>query len=283
MFDYLGAHPQIHNASRKEPQHFATDLDSGSYMDSLAFVRDRGEYLSLFEGAHPGQLTGEGSTWYLYSRAAASNIRAANPEAKIIAMLRHPVEMLYSLHERRYYAGSEDIRDFGEALAAEEERKQGRRIPSRARNVTALYYRDVGSYADQVERYLDIFGRDAVHIILFDDFIRDPPAAYRGTLEFLGVDPDFLPRLSVVNAAAARRSQRLQQALLRPGVIRAARAVIPAGIRPRVGQAWDRVNSRGKKRAPLDPAVAARLRRELLPDIERTGVLLGRDLAALWT
>jgi hypothetical protein len=162
MFDYLGAHPQIYAATRKEPQFFATDLDSGSYLDSVTFVRDRDEYLALFAGARPDQLAGEGSTWYLYSKEAASNIHAANPDARIIAMLRHPVEMLYSLHGRRLFGGSEDLPDFADALAAEGDRRHGRRIPPRARNVKALFYREVGRYSEQVERYLKTFGPDRV-------------------------------------------------------------------------------------------------------------------------
>jgi hypothetical protein len=282
MFDYLGEHPQIHNASRKEPQFFATDLDSGSYLDSLTFMRNRDEYLALFDAARPDQLTGEASTWYLYSKAAAGNIHAANPDAKIIVMLRHPVQMLYSLHGRRFYAGSEDIADFGAALAAEQDRRAGRRIPPRARNVTALFYRDVGRYAGQVERYLETFGRDQVHVVLFEDFIRDPGAAYRSVLEFLGIDSEFRPAFRVVNASAARRSQRVQQALLSPRVIRVARVIIPTGLRPGIGRLWDSINTRGAKRKSLDPEVADGLRAELLPDIERLGTLLGRDLAAIW-
>ena len=282
MFDYLSAHPQIYGAARKEPQFFATDLDSGSYLDSVAFVRDREEYLRLFSGARPDQLTGEGSTWYLYSKAAAANIHAENPDARIIAMLRHPVEMLYSLHGRRLFAGSEDIASFADALAAEEDRRKGRRIPPRVRNVKALFYRDVGRYAEQVERYFDTFGRDQVKVIIFDDFVRDPAAAYRETLEFLGVDPEFRPSLEIVNAGAARRFWRLQQLLLSPRAIKAARAIVPRAVRPYVGRTWDRINSRSAKRERLDPEVAASLRAELLPDIERLGALINRDLAALW-
>ena len=94
MFDYLGEHSQIFNSARKEPNFFATDLDSGSYLDSLSFMRDRDQYRALFAGARADQLAGEASTWHIYSKHAASNIRSANPNARIIIMLRHPVEML---------------------------------------------------------------------------------------------------------------------------------------------------------------------------------------------
>lgn len=282
MFDYLGQHPQVFVPATKEPQFFATDLDSGNDVDAVTFMRDRDEYLALFRGARPDQLTGEASTWYLYSRAAAANIRAANLDARIIAMLRDPVQMLYSLHGRRVYAGSEDINDFGAALAAEEDRRRGARIPANARNVKAFFYRDVGRYSEQVKRYVDTFGRQRVHIVIFEDFVADPAATYRSVLEFLGVDPDFEPRLDVVNAGASRRSQRLHRLLFAPRMIRLARRIVPTPVRSTVGRALDRVNSRPQRRAPLDPDVAARLRAELLPDIERLGSMIGRDLAAVW-
>jgi hypothetical protein len=283
LYEYLGRHPQIYMAERKEPQFFARDLDSGSFLESVTFMRDRGEYLALFAKAKPGQVTGEGSTWYLYSESAARLIKAERPDARIIAMLRDPVEMLYSLHGRRYYAGSEDIPEFAVALAAEEDRRQGIRIPSKARNVKALYYRAVGSYAAQVERYLEAFGRDQVKVVIFEEFVRDPATAYHEILRFLGVDPAFEPEFKVVNASMARRSRRIQQLLFTPTLIRTARLLIPARARPRVGRMWDAINSRRERRPALDPEVALALRRELLPDIERLGTLLGRDLTQVWT
>jgi hypothetical protein len=282
MYEYLSAHPRVFMSPVKEPNFFDTDLDSGSYLDSLSFMRERDRYRALYASAKPDQLTGEASTWYLFSREAAANLYAANPQAKVIAMLRDPVEMLYSLHERRMYGGSEDLKSFADALAAEPDRAAGRRIPLRARNVKALQYRAVGRYAEQLERYVERFGREAVHVVVFDDFRADPAAAYRGVVEFLGLSPIELPELRVVNEAAERRSWRLQQALLSPGMIRLARIVFPPPVRPYVGRAWDRINSRGRKRAPLDAAVAARLREDLRPDVERLSEMLGRDLSALW-
>ena len=283
LYEHLRKHPQIYMSPTKEPQHFASDLDSGSYLDSLTFMRDTNQYLALFEGAAASQLVGEASTWYLYSRDAAQNIKAANPNARIIVMLRHPVEMLYSLHGRRVFGGSEDLARFEDALDAEEARKLGKRIPARARNIKALFYREVGRYGEQVERYVEKFGNEQVHIIIFEDMRAASAATYRATLEFLGVDADFVPDLRAVNESAERRSWRLQQALLAPRVVRVARAVIPRSVRPYVGRTWDAINSRGKKREPLDPAVARRLRDELLPDMVKLGELIGRDVTKVWT
>ena len=282
MFDYLAAHPQVFAASVKEPQFFAKDLDSGSYLESVTFMRDKDRYLAMFAEARPDQLAGEGSTWYMYSKVAATGIKQANPDARIIAMVRNPVQMLYSLHGRRLYAGSEDIPSFADALAAEPDRREGRRIPAKARNPKALLYREVGKFGEQLERYFDTFGADRVHVIVFDDFIADPAAEYHKVVRFLGIDDSFEPEFGVVNAGAARRSQRIQRLLLSKPVVRTAQLVIPRRARPLIGRTWDRINSRSEKREPLDPQVAAQLRAELLPDIVKTGELIGRDLASLW-
>ena len=195
MHEYLDQHPSIYMSPVKEPNHFATDLDSGGYLDSLTFMRDREKYLALFAGAAADQLTGEASTWYLLSKDAAKNLKANNPATKIIAMLREPVAMLHSLHLRRIYGGSEDIKNFEQALAAEPDRREGKRIPAKARNVKALQYHDVGRYSEQLERYLDAFSPDQVHVVIFEEFRKDPAEAYRGVLKFLGVDPLIHPDL----------------------------------------------------------------------------------------
>lgn len=282
MYEYLDQHPAIHMSPRKEPAYLCPDLDSGSYLDSLSFMRDEKTYLELFAKAPPDALTGEASTWYLYSKSAASRIREVNPDARIIIMLRDPVEMLYSLHGRRVYGGSEDLERFEDALAAEDDRRQGRRIPARGRNITALFYRDVGRYHPQVKRYLDTFDRDRVHVIIFERFRQDPRKTYRETLEFLGVDPTFEPHLTVVNSNAVRRSQRLRQLMLRPAVVRAARFLIPRRLHPRVGPVIDALTTRETRRPPLDPAVRERLKDELRPDVIALSGLLGEDLAAEW-
>jgi len=245
-------------------------------------MRDEGRYLGLFAEAPIGSLTGEATTWYLYSKAASTRIAEVNPEARIVIMLRDPVEMLYSLHGRRIYGGSEDLLSFEEALDAEEDRRKGRRIPKRARNVTALQYRDVGRYHDQVRRYLSTFGTERVHIVIFEEFREDPSKAYRETLSFLGVDASFVPDFAVVNANAARRSQRLRQLMLAPVVVRAARVLIPRSLHPRVGPIIDALTTRQVTRPALSPATRASLKDDLRPDVERLSGLIERDLAGRW-
>ena len=281
MFESLGRHPDVFVPPNKEPNHFCTDLDSGSFLDSVSFMRDRDEYRRLFANAEAGQMAGEASTWYLYSTDAARNIAAARPDAKIVIMLRDPVEMMYSLHGRRRFGGTEEL-SFSEALAAEEDRRRGRRLPRRPRNVKGLLYRDVARYAGQVERYVEQFGWRQVHVIVFDEFRADPQAAFLALLDFLGLAPLPMTQSSVVNASTRRRSELLQRAILTPWVIRLGRRLVPPALRPRVGPLMDHLNAAPERRAPLDPALRETLVDELRPDVRRLGVLLGRDLEGIW-
>lgn len=281
MYEYLGRHPDVFMPERKEPNYFCTDLDSGSYLDSVSFIRSESEYLKLFRNARAGQLIGEGSTWYLFSRDAAARIHGVRPDARIIIMLRDPIEMIYSLHGRRRFGGTETL-SFSDALDAEPERRRGLQLPPRPRNVKALLYREVAAYAEQVRRYFDIFGGDQVHVIIFDDFKEDPIAAYQATLAFLGLPHVALPSVTVVNAASRRRSERLHRMLLTPWVVWLGRAIVPPSLRPTIGLILDRVNAAPDSRTRLDPSLRRRLTSEMRSDVAKLGELLGRDLESLW-
>src|SRR5215475_10623199 len=174
MNDYLKDHPEIFIPAKKEIHFFGADLP---FLKGKRVTEQ--EYMTYFAPAGNEKRLGESSVWYLYSQQAAAEIKAFSPAARIIIMLRNPVDMMYSLHAQRLYNDNEDIRDFAEALAAEEDRRQGRRIYQNANNAMGFFYRDAARYTQQVQRYLDVFGRDKVHVIVFDDFRSDTPRVYR--------------------------------------------------------------------------------------------------------
>lgn len=281
MYEYLGQHPRIFMPERKEPGFMCPDLDSGSYLDSLSFMRSAEEYLALFDGASEGQLKGEGSTWYLFSTVAARRIRELNPEARAIIMLRDPAEMLYSLHERRIYGGSEDLERFEDALDAEDDRRQGRRIPVRARNLKAFQYRDVGRYSAQVKRFFDAFERSDVCVLIFEDFRADPRGAYEKVVRFLDLEPVPI-EVAVVNASAQRRSSLLRRMTLAPAMVRLGRTAIPKRWHSRAGPLMDRLTTRSSTRPPMDPQTRQRLRADLREDVMGLSELLGQDLVQRW-
>lgn len=282
LYEALRQHPAIFMCDPKEPHHLCPDLDSGSYLDSLYFMRSRADYLALFAAAREGQMTGEASTSYLLSTTAAGLIQALNPHARILIMLRHPVDMIESFHARRVFSGAEDLTDLTEALAAEDDRRAGRRIPKSARNAPALQYRALAHYAGQVERYQQCFPQDQLRVIIFEELRTNPEAAYRDAYRFLDVDENFQPILAAENAARQVRRRRLHRLLASPRLIAAGRRVVPAALMRRVRPFLSRATATPGGYARLSTTDRARLREELLPDIRRLSQLLGRDFEELW-
>jgi len=116
MYHYLRQHDQIFMPDEKEPHYFGEDLKKRPDK----FIDNEDEYLNLFKDAKPDQKLGEASTFYLYSKSASREIKEYNPDAKIIIMLRNPIDFLNSLHSQLLFSGNEDEPDFEIAMELEE-------------------------------------------------------------------------------------------------------------------------------------------------------------------
>lgn len=124
-------------------------------------------YADRFRPFQQARFIGEDSTHYLLSEVAPSRIRRMLPDVKLIFMLRDPVERAYSQYWFMVTQGRLTV-SFERALLAE------------PRIVTG------SSYARNLERYFDLFGRDRVQVILFEDFIRDTKLTVDSVTDYLG-------------------------------------------------------------------------------------------------
>jgi hypothetical protein len=274
LHDYLGQHPQVFMSKLKEPLHFGRDLE----INSIWCYRDDQRYLKLFDGAGAARRIGESSAWYLYSTTAAAEIHDFDPQARIIAMLRHPVDAMYSLHGQFLYSANEDIPDFGQALAAQEQRRLGQRIPATAAIPKALLYSQVYDYTEQVRRYFDVFGRENVMVILFDDFVRNTEKIYRQVLEFLGLDSRFVADLRVVNPAKPV-SPRLSGFLgRRPWLRKLAHTLVPPSVQQGAMNLLCKLTGTLDRPARIPAPLRAQLLPQCVPQIRQLAQLLGRDL-----
>jgi Sulfotransferase domain len=272
FYTYLKEHPDIFMSSIKEPQFFADDV-----LGDLRSVRTLDDYLNCFAAAEREGMIGEASVAYLGSRAALQGIKAFSPSAQIIIMLRSPIDVMYSEYSQRILDTREPSVSFEVALKAEEE---GKLSPWRRQGgkVIGLSLRETVRFFYQVREYFQAFGREKIHVIIYDDLKKDTAGTYVETLRFLGVRPDFQPRFKVIHANKRVRSRQLQEFLIHPPQRMIARALLPQPIRRLGGNSLLRLNSPNTPRPPMNPTLRRSLQQELEADVERLSGLLDRDL-----
>ena len=291
MHRYLQEHPEVYMSRTKEPGYFAPDVQGARPDQPFTHPADEAAYLSLFDHATDQRWLGESSTNYLMSLRAPDLIPEFEPEARAIAMVRNPVDLMYSLHSERVAGDSEWLTDFGEAVAADDDRRSGKRMPKRHSGF-GVAYRDNALLGEQVARWIGKLGRDRVHVVVFDDFAKDTPAEFQKVLRFLGIESTFRPQsFDVYNASHKKRggAARLVRPLLRNRFSRwvsgrALPALIGETRTVRLAKRFGarRLTKEAQERAPLDPAVRRQLESEFTDDVRMLGGLIGRDLINEW-
>lgn len=206
---YLASHPQIFFSKMKEPHHFALDFPPD------ARIVDRDEYLELFAKSGPAKIVAEASPTYLYSTEAAKAIRAFNPDARIIILLRKQAEYLPSRHNQLVLNGLENIKDFAKAWRMSGKRDRSN-MPAFCKLPRVLDYREAGRFSEQVERYLGEFPRDQIRLFHFSEWTVDPRATYLEIMQFLGLEDDGRVDFPKVNEARHQRSALVVQLVRHP-------------------------------------------------------------------
>ena len=277
LASYLRAHPRIFLSPVKEPNYFCLDAPG------LRVIDRPDSYGRLFASARPDQLCGEASTAYLFSNAAVPAILKASPAARIIVLVRDPVDMVLSHHSQKVYNFEENEPDFETAWRLSAERARGRKVATDCRAPKYLDYRAIGRLGEQVRRLKTLVPESQLHTIVFDDLRADPGAVYRKTLAFLGVAADGKDVFPVVNARKTNAWPALARLLKRPPApIRslklAAKRAFPAQTKA-IGSVVHGLNQRPQQRRPLAEPVRREMAAAFEDDVALLGELLNRDLS----
>lgn len=229
-------------------------------------VHDEAAYLAEFAHLPPGLASiADVSPSYLQEPAAAARIKAFAPDARILILLREPAAKIMSQYTHLWSEGREPL-PFAQAYAASEAR--------RAQGFSTMFdYEAGGRYAEAVERYLGLFGRERVMVALFEELVADDPATRARLEAFLRIrlPAGPPPRMNMGGKvkspvmAALLGSDRLRGAL---------RRLLPLGLRTRIGQQVR--GSVAVEKPELDAATAAMLRPRYAGDVARLEALIGR-------
>lgn len=210
MVEFLRTHPDIFISEPKEINFFADDMQRIKFVDNLK------DYNNLFKKATGKKIISDASIFYLYSKDAIKNIYKYNPDAKILLMLRNPLEMVPSFHSQILFTDEEDTEDFGDALELETLRKRGKNIPRLNRVPKLLFYSEIAKFAEQIEVLRQFFTEEQIKIVLFDDFKRSNRETYLDVLNFLGLEDDGRIEFPRVNESKKAKSKFLNKIINRP-------------------------------------------------------------------
>lgn len=283
LYHYLRQHPQVYMSPWKEPKFFAfeSEADLGFLAANgrdapvnASVILDQAEYEELFDDASDDELArGEASTHYLYVEKSPARIKALIPDARLIAVLRNPVDRAFSSYQHLVRDDLEPL-DFGAALDAEPQRI--------AEHYAYLYrYTDLGFYSEQLDRYEKTFPESQLCVLLYDDLRSDPQGTCRRIFSFLGVDEHFVPDMSGEYNRSGVPKNRVMHRLLNPSAPMKRRLwnVTPRFARERLLDAQTKMVNRNLQRQTMPEPERDRLRDVFREEVGRLETRLHRDLS----
>ncbi len=308
LFEYLRKHPEIHMPVEKDIAFFNRDAN---------FRRGREWYLNtVLRDAPPGTLSGEASTYYMsgtpfgdlpqnerrqpklepgeregLEEVVPRRIREYLPEARLICVLRDPVERAFS-HHRMMVLERAERRSFDEAidqLLAPAELEKARVAPTRTNN-----YIVNGEYGRVLEGYLSVFPREQLAVVFSDDLSQQPEETLTELFEFIGVDSSFMPENAGTRYREAADEERipgfnLYNLQMRVAGNERAKTLwhsMPDPVRSRIDRAFTVMSyrvqmwnaKRGASGEEMSAASRDRLRAHFRGDGEKLAALVGEEV-----
>lgn len=229
LHNYLGQCADICVSNPKEPYYFEYEYEAGATF----------YFNKYFSHWHGQKLVVDARHRNLYLPWVPERIKAHNPSARLLVILRNPVQRAIS-HWWHWYSASRAFEPLNlkEALAADLRRIESERtltVNQKMSSYAAVLlndmdganlthknearlrtYLDSGYYMEQIDRYLQFFPRDQLHVLLLDDLIVAPQKTFASILEFLGLNPDFAKRIRypVCNTSMPGKSEQLDASIL---------------------------------------------------------------------
>ncbi len=207
LYHYLKQHPDIFMSNPKEPFFFEAEFEKG-----LDFYRQK--YFQSYKGE---RIIGEARHRNLYLPYVPQRIKELSPEAKIIIILRNPIERAYS-HWWHWYSRKEENLSFEEALYEDLKRikkgilffgEEGEKLWKKnfdfktGKNEYRTYL-DSGYYAEQIKRYFNLFPKENIKIIFSDDLFKEPQKILEDVFQFLEVKTISFSNFSPKNISYSR-------------------------------------------------------------------------------
>ncbi len=176
LYAYLNTIPGIYMSKNKEPNYFSfKNLPNYRKEES---IEDKKKYLALFDNVKDEKIIGEASTTYLSDPDSAELIHQISPKSRIIILLRNPADRAFSHYLMLLRYGVSILPFHKKLLLA---------LGGPSNKNDSSMELDEGMYFENVKKYLDLFGKNQVKILIFEEFIKKPKEMVEEIVEFLGI------------------------------------------------------------------------------------------------
>ena len=276
MIDFIGIGAQksgtswIYACLYEHPQ-VCAPIKEIHFFSRSRFGKGKDWYEHHFRSCKENTIKGEFSTSYLYSKKGARHISSMYPDAKIVAVLRNPVDRAYSQYRNAIKAGeirnSVTFREFVE------------------NDKTAI---GQGLYSIQLQKYFDRFEKKNILVLIYEDSKNSPEDFIKRVYSFLGIDTAHIPnslyaRINVARTphlvAVDRVMHRTAEFLRKIGLDKLVWLVHRSGLPDSI-----RVANTKKEKTSEEELIdiSEGDRAALRADAEKLSVMLNRDLVSLW-
>ncbi len=269
LHDMLRQHPQLYLPSVKEVHYFNDVSYEGDDVTNPNFSKPLSWYFGCFAGAEAGQLCGEISPSYIWSRTAPERIHNVAPDVRIIAMLRNPIQRTFSA-----YLFGQQKGEIASNVSFERALEEFDHLVSRS------------LYCQNLRRYFELFPRQQIKVVFDHELLADPRTVLADVQRFIGVPVDIPPDVEERrNVTATSRYPRITHLLMqhriqlkRQGLERVVEMGKVVGL-ARIFRYFQSQVRTYEQKPKIHPATEESLRARFISEIECLEGLLGVDLA----
>lgn len=218
LYEYLNEHPEVFMSEIKETNFFALedeqlispDNDPEQMKHYPWSVTRYKTYQNLFQKVKNEKAIGEVSPMYLYSQKAAKSIKKRLPNVKLIALLREPVDRLYSRYLHLARENRTPSNHFADSL-----------------DPSSIWWKrndlvQEGFYYSHLDTYYKLFSKEQIKVVLYDDFRLNPKQVLKEIYQFIGVEDSFSPDLKTsYNVSGLIVNPKLDQLIGQNSILKA--------------------------------------------------------------
>ncbi|MDQ0297879.1 transcription antitermination factor NusA-like protein [Salibacterium salarium] len=277
LYNYLKEHPNIFFSSEKEPNYFTTFFDTFPHNGPYDKRYDKNvigsaeEYYKLFSNYSGQKYIAESSVHYLYFNGLAYKLKEESPDAKIIISLRNPIERAYSAYTY-YVSRGRESESFREAIQNENHRMLNN-------YEVGWYYIAQGLYYQKVKDYLEVFGRENVHIVLFDEIKDDLEGTLKNIYKFLEVDPVTINNTEKKYNVSGTPKNKITKVIASPLKAKSlAKKYLPTPMANKLKDYYFKILEKNLAKTELSVSDKEYLKSVYETDIKKLSVLIEKDL-----